>query len=81
MYRQGKRTAIETAQEKAKAVLRLKQSLIKALKELHPDGLLSKEEIFKELEEFKVSVAQLADDMEDKLADDPEDDLDEDDDN
>ncbi len=58
-----KRTAIETAQEKAKAVLRLKQSLIKALKELQPDGLLSKEEIFRELDDFKISVGQLADFM------------------
>lgn len=70
------RTAIETAQEKAKAVLRLKQALIKALKELKPDGLLSKEEIFKELEEFKVSLTELSLEMEE---DDSEIDEDEDD--
>lgn len=55
-----KRTTIEAAQEKAKAFLRIKQALIKTLKELQPDGLLSKEDIYKELEDFKASVEQIS---------------------
>ncbi len=65
MYRSCREqpTIIELSQEKAKAVLRLKQSLIKNLKELQPDGLLSKDDIFKALDEFKASVQELVDFM------------------
>lgn len=61
MYQSRTKTPLEKSLDKAKAGIRVKQNLVKVLKEMEPDGLLSKEELFAEIDSFKKSVDELED--------------------